>query len=66
MGADEFLAMLEGKTREVPFFLAFNLVKSQCGQSGNIIAKAKCSFLVDQILCSCILRKRIVITVVEF
>ena len=30
LGADEFLAMLEGKTRKAPFCLGFNLVKSQC------------------------------------
>ena len=30
LGADELLAMMEGKIREGPF-LRFNLVKQQCG-----------------------------------
>ena len=32
-GADDLLAMLEGKIREGPFFLRFNLVKKQCERS---------------------------------
>ena len=33
LGADEFLAMREGKVRVTPFFLRFNLVKLQCEYS---------------------------------